>query len=71
MTPISDMRAMSDMTTISLRKETKELLKEFGKKGDTYDDILRRLVEQASMRELDERWNRILRDEKFIPLDEL
>ncbi|MEE9601619.1 MAG: hypothetical protein V3W22_07990 [Thermoplasmata archaeon] len=59
------------MTTISVRRETKELLKEFGKKGDTYDQIIRRLVEQASMRELNRRWNRILEEEKFIPLENL
>ncbi|MEE9237663.1 MAG: hypothetical protein V3U52_07745 [Thermoplasmata archaeon] len=59
------------MTTISVRRETKELLKEFGKKGDTYDQIIRRLVEQASMRELNRRWNRILEGEKFIPLENL
>ncbi|MCJ2519794.1 MAG: hypothetical protein LN412_02455 [Candidatus Thermoplasmatota archaeon] len=62
---------MPDVTTISVRRETKELLKEFGKKGDTYDQIIRRLVEQASMRELNRRWNRILEEEKFIPLENL
>lgn len=65
------MVVMPDVTTISVRRETKELLKEFGKKGDTYDQIIRRLVEQASMRELNKRWNRILEGEKFIPLENL
>lgn len=65
------MVVMPDVTTISVRRETKELLKEFGKKGDTYDQIIRRLVEQASMRELNRRWNRILEGEKFIPLENL
>ncbi len=65
------MKSMADTTTISLRRETKELLREFGKKGETYDEIVRRLIEKASLKELDERWNRILREEKFIALDEL
>jgi predicted CopG family antitoxin len=34
-----------DMTTISLRKGTRDLLKEIGKKSETYDDIIRRLIE--------------------------
>lgn len=65
------MTPMAETTTISLRRETKELLREFGRKGETYDEIVRRLIEQASLKEVDERWNRILREEKFIPLDEL
>jgi hypothetical protein len=71
MPDIMDMKAMADNTTISIRRETKELLREFGKKGETYDEIIRRLIERVSLKELDERWNRILREEKFIPLDEL
>lgn len=65
------MPTMGETTTISLSRETKELLREFGQKGETYDAIVRRLIERASLQELDERWNRILREGKFIPLDEL
>lgn len=68
---IMDMESMADTTTISLRRETRDLLRELGRKGESYDEIIRRLVERASLKELDERWNRILRDERFIPLDEL
>lgn len=68
---ITCMDTMADTTTISLRRETRELLREFGRKGESYDKIVRRLIERASLKELDERWNRILRDERFIPLDEL
>ena len=32
------------ITTIQLEKETKEELKELGKKGDTYNDILKKLI---------------------------
>ncbi|MFQ5552318.1 MAG: hypothetical protein ACE5EW_01100 [Thermoplasmata archaeon] len=65
------MEIMGNPTTISLSSETKELLRELGRKGETYDEIVRRLIERASLKELDERWNRILKGEKFIPLDEL
>lgn len=68
---IMHMDTMADTTTISLRRETRELLREFGRKGESYDEIVRRLIERASLKELDERWNRILRDERFIPLEEL
>ena len=33
------------ITTIRLKKETVEKLKSLGKKGETYDDIVNRLVE--------------------------
>src|SRR2546422_960271 len=34
-------------TTISLRKETKDLLRRFGSKGQTYDEVIRDLIEKA------------------------
>lgn len=58
-------------TTISLRKETKEMLRKIGSKDQTYDEVIRDLIERASIKEMDARWNRILEDEEFIPLDEL
>jgi len=36
---------MQDITTITIRKETREKLKEIGKKGETYDEIIKRLIE--------------------------
>ena len=33
------------MTTIRVSKETQEMLKNIGKKGETYDDVIRRLIE--------------------------
>jgi predicted CopG family antitoxin len=51
----------STVTTISLHKETKEMLRKLAAKGQTYDEVIR---------ELEERWNRILKDEVFIPLDD-
>ena len=63
--------SMVGTTTISLRTETKELLQKLGSKGQTYDEVIRDLIERASIQELDNRWNRILEEEEFIPLDEL
>ena len=62
---------MAGTTTISLRTETREMLRKLGSKGQTYDEVIRELTERASVRELDARWNRILEEEEFIPLDEL
>jgi hypothetical protein len=62
---------MPDSTTIRLTSETKELLREFGKRGETYDEIIRRLIQLAYLKDLDERSRQILREEKFIPLDDL
>jgi len=61
---------MAGTTTISLRTETREMLRKLGSKGQTYDEVIRELTERASVRELDARWNRIL-EEGFISLDEL
>jgi hypothetical protein len=33
------------MTTISIKRSTKERLMEFGRKGETYDDILNRVMD--------------------------
>jgi predicted CopG family antitoxin len=62
---------MAGSTTISLRKETKELLRKMGSKGQSCDEVIRDLIEKASIKELDARWNRILEEEEFIPLDEV
>ena len=62
---------MATSTTISLRTETREMLRKLGSKGQTYDEVIRDLIERASIKELDARWNHILEDEEFIPLDEL
>ena len=47
------------------------MLRRIGSKGQTYDEVIRDLLERASIKDLDARWNRILEDEEFIPLDEL
>jgi len=35
-----------EKTTIALSKETRDELKELGKKGETYDEILRRMIKE-------------------------
>ena len=39
-------------TTIAISTELRDKIKEFGNKGETYDDILERLLESAKERQL-------------------
>ena len=61
---------MGDTTTIPLSKETRDLLKKFGQKDETYDDLIRRLLEIAGQIEFARRQQRILAEEEFVPLPE-
>lgn len=71
MVTMEAIQSMASTTTISLKKETKEMLRKFGAKGQTYDDVIRKLIERASIKEMDARWNRILDEEEFIPLEKV
>jgi hypothetical protein len=59
------------MTTVAVSKETKEMLLKLGEKGESHDSLIRALLEESSWKRLDDRWNRILTDDEFIPLDDL
>ena len=39
------MASISAISTIGIRRDTRNLLKALGKKGDTYDGLIRRLVD--------------------------
>lgn len=58
-------------TTIAVSSETKELLRQLGEKGESYDTIIRRLLHEAAWKRLDAHWNTILEHDEFIPLDAL
>lgn len=63
-------------TTIQIDKETREKLKHFGHKGESYDEIIERLMnycEELNVEEyIEARWER-LQDEKdeYVSLDEI
>ena len=38
----------NDYTNIRLRRETAGMLQEIGKKSETYDDVIRRLIDAIS-----------------------
>ena len=39
-----------DLTTIKIKKETARSLKEIGKKSETYDDVINRLLDRVLRR---------------------
>jgi len=62
---------MGETTTIPLSKETRDLLKKYGQKGETYDELIRRLLEMAERMEFARVQKRILENEEFVPIDQV
>ena len=63
-------------TTIQVKNETREKLKRFGHKGESYDDIIERLMgyfEELNIEDLiEERWEKLQKEKKqYIPLGEI
>ena len=63
-------------TTIQIQNETRDKLKMFGHKGESYDNIIERLMnysEELNIEEIIERrWNKLQTEkEKYISLDEI
>jgi len=59
-------------TTTPLETETRDRLRLLGKKGETYDQILNRLMSVAEYEEFMERQYERLKDKRaFVSLDEL
>ena len=60
------------VTTIPLAKETREHLRSFGKKGETYDQILKRLMSLAEYEGfMEKQFERLKDKEAFLSLDKL
>ena len=60
------------VTTILVEKETRERLRSFGKKGETYDEILRRRMALAEYEEfMEKQYERLEDKDAFISLDEI
>jgi hypothetical protein len=60
---------MNGMTTIQIGKDTRQELKQFGFKDQTYDEILQKMMEMARKQLFFERQKQILKDEEFVPLE--
>jgi hypothetical protein len=60
------------ITTIPLEKETRERLRSLGRKGETYDQVLRRLISIAEHEEfMTQQYERLKDKSAFISLDEI
>jgi len=63
---------MGEVTTIPVYKQTRDRLKSFGLKGQTYDEILGSLMERVGYEEFMERqYRRLAEKEKFVSLDDI
>jgi predicted CopG family antitoxin len=62
---------LSTLTTIQIQKETREELREFGKKGETYEEVIKKLMDIAKRVEFFEDIDHILETEEFVSLDEI
>jgi hypothetical protein len=56
-----------DITTIQLSKETKDKINSFGIKGESYDDILKKIYSLAVKEQLRDF---LMSDEGFIPIED-
>ena len=63
---------MENITTIQVEKEVKDVLKKMGRKGDTYNEIIKRLIKKSGYAEFMEEQYKILDNEKkWTSIDEL
>ncbi len=63
---------MADITSIQLPKSTRDRLRKFGHKGQTWAEILENLMERVEYEEfMEEQYRRLDEDrDNFVPLDE-
>ena len=62
---------VSDVTTIQISKMTRDQLRRLGRKGETYDQVLNRLIEMARKTAFFRDIDRILETEEFVPLEQV
>lgn len=59
-------------TTIPLDRETRERLRSLGRKGETYDQVLRRLISVVEYEEfMTKQYERLKNKGEFVSLDEI
>ena len=61
----------SDLTTIQISKTTRDHLRNMGRKGETYDQLVNRLIEMARIASFFDDVERILETEEFVPLEKI
>ncbi|TGC09538.1 DUF7557 family protein [Methanolobus halotolerans] len=64
--------AQSTSTTIPTTKMVRDRLKSYGQKGETYSDILERLMNTVDKEEfMDRMYRRLEEKDQFVSLDEI
>jgi len=64
--------SMTSTTTIQVTTQIRDLLKSFGSKGDTYNDIIERLVDRANyVQFMRENYEILDKERNWVSLDEL
>ena len=56
-----------ETTTIAITKSIQEKINEFGKKGETYSEIISRLIESAKKRQL---YDLLMNEEDTVSIEE-
>ncbi|MBD3157887.1 MAG: hypothetical protein GF309_03770 [Candidatus Lokiarchaeota archaeon] len=59
---------MTETKTIPLSKEAHNRLKRYGRRGESCEEVIRRLLEIAEQVEFSEKQKKILAEEGFVPL---
>ncbi|MDK2825219.1 MAG: hypothetical protein PWQ44_395 [Methanolobus sp.] len=63
---------MANTTTIPTTKTVRDRLKTYGRKGETYSDILSRLMDAVDRDEfMDRMYQRLEEKDQFVSLDDL
>jgi len=63
---------MTSTTTIQVTTQIRDLLKSFGSKGETYNDIIERLVDRANyVQFMRENYEILDKERNWVSLDEL
>ena len=62
---------MMALTTIQIRKDTRDELKKIGRKGQTYDELITKLLRVAKKDMFFSELDKIADSEEFVSLDEI
>ena len=62
---------MMALTTIQIRKDTRDELKKIGRKGQTYDELITKLLRIAKKDMFFNELDKIADSEEFVSLDEI
>ncbi|HEC77282.1 MAG TPA: hypothetical protein ENI33_08530 [Thermoplasmatales archaeon] len=63
---------MRDTTTIQVDKELRDILKRIGRKGDTYSDIIRRLIKKVEyIKFMEEQYEIVDNEKEWVSIDEI